>query len=41
MTHNNMPVDHLAAESALIEALGEGRVERIALGDDALWRPAA
>jgi 2-hydroxychromene-2-carboxylate isomerase len=40
MAHNLQPVDHEAAERALIEALGEGRVERIALGDDALWRAA-
>jgi len=40
MTHNNMPVDRGAAEARLIEAVGEGTVQRIALGDDALWRAA-
>jgi hypothetical protein len=37
MAHNNQPPDRDAAETALVELLGEGAVERIALGDDALW----
>jgi 2-hydroxychromene-2-carboxylate isomerase len=37
-TQNNLLVDRSSTESALIEALGEGRVHRTALGDDALWR---
>jgi len=40
MTHNNMPVDRDGAERALVEHLGAGEVERIALGDGALWRIA-
>ena len=40
MAHNNQAPDRDAAERALIELLGEGAVERIALGDDALWRLA-
>lgn len=40
MAHNNMPVDRFAAEAQLIEAAGEGKVERTPLGDDALWRLA-
>jgi 2-hydroxychromene-2-carboxylate isomerase len=41
MAPNNTPADRDAAEDALIELAGEGRAERIALGDDALWRAAA
>ena len=40
MAHNNQRPDREAAERALIELLGEGAVERIALGNDALWRAA-
>ena len=40
MTHDNMPVDPDAAERALIEHLGTGAVQRIPLGDGALWRIA-
>lgn len=36
---NNQP-DRAAAESALIELVGEGVARRIALGDDALWLAA-
>jgi hypothetical protein len=32
--------DPIAAEGLLIDHLAEGRVERVAAGDDALWRPA-
>jgi len=41
MAHNNQQPDRHAAERALIELLGEGAVRREALGDDALWSPAA
>ncbi|HME04848.1 MAG TPA: hypothetical protein VKG38_17630, partial [Solirubrobacteraceae bacterium] len=34
----NDPVDRLAAERALLTLLGEGRVARTPLGNDALWR---
>jgi hypothetical protein len=37
MAHNNQPPDRDGAETALVELLGEGAVERVALGDDALW----
>ncbi len=40
MAHNNMPVDWDGAERALIERLGAGEVQRIPLGDGALWRIA-
>ncbi len=40
MAHNNQPPDREAAEAALVELLGEGAVERIALGNDALWLAA-
>jgi hypothetical protein len=40
MAKNNQPPDREAAESALVELLGEGAVERIALGNDALWLAA-
>ncbi len=40
MAHNNQPPDRDAAEAALVQLLGEGAVERIALGNDALWRAA-
>jgi protein-disulfide isomerase-like protein with CxxC motif len=35
------PVDRDAAEDALIALLAEGRAEKVPLGDDALWKPAA
>jgi 2-hydroxychromene-2-carboxylate isomerase len=41
MTPRNAPVDRDRAERALVGALGEGRVRRRALGDDALWVAAA
>jgi hypothetical protein len=37
MTAGNNPVDRAAAEAALVALAGEGRVERRALGGDALW----
>lgn len=40
MAHNNVAPDRAATESALVELLGEGRVRRQALGDDALWLAA-
>jgi len=40
MTQNNQQPDRDAAERALLELLGEGSVQRIALGDDALWQLA-
>jgi protein-disulfide isomerase-like protein with CxxC motif len=36
--HDLTEADPLAAEAALIDHAAEGRVERVALGDDALWR---
>lgn len=41
MATNLADVDRPGAEDALIALLGEGRATREALGDDALWRPAA
>ncbi len=38
ITQNNQEPDRVAAERALIELEGEGKVRRIALGDDALWQ---
>lgn len=38
MTHGNDAPDRVAAEAALLELLAGGRAERIALGDDALWK---
>jgi protein-disulfide isomerase-like protein with CxxC motif len=40
MTHGNNEPDRAAAERALIELVGEGRAQRVALGDDALWLAA-
>jgi hypothetical protein len=40
MALNNTPPDRVAAESSLVELLGEGRVERTALGDGAIWQLA-
>jgi hypothetical protein len=40
MTPGNNAPDRAAAEDALIELVGEGRAERFALGQDALWRLA-
>jgi hypothetical protein len=37
MTHANDRPDRLAAESALLALVAEGRAERQGLGDDALW----
>jgi protein-disulfide isomerase-like protein with CxxC motif len=37
MTAGNDDVDRVAAELALLDLVGEGRVARIGLGDDALW----
>jgi 2-hydroxychromene-2-carboxylate isomerase len=38
---NLVPVDRVAAETALIELAGDGVITREPLGDDALWRIAA
>jgi protein-disulfide isomerase-like protein with CxxC motif len=40
LTHNNQLPDRTAAESALIELLGEGAVRRTSVGDGALWQLA-
>jgi 2-hydroxychromene-2-carboxylate isomerase len=37
MTHGNDAPDPRAAEEKLIELAAEGKVERVTLGDDALW----
>jgi hypothetical protein len=37
MTHGNDAPDRAAAEDALIELAGSGAVERVPVGDDALW----
>jgi predicted DsbA family dithiol-disulfide isomerase len=37
MTAGNDEVDRVAAELALLDLVAEGRIARIALGDDALW----
>ncbi len=37
MTRGNDAPDRAAAESALVELVGEGSARRVALGDDALW----
>ncbi|MEA2369524.1 MAG: hypothetical protein QOH38_2242 [Thermoleophilaceae bacterium] len=41
MVRANEPPDRGAAESHLIDLVAEGRATRTALGDDALWAPAA
>jgi predicted DsbA family dithiol-disulfide isomerase len=41
MTHSNDAPDRQGAEEALIKLVAEGRAQRLALGDDALWRPPA
>ena len=40
-TDGNDDVDRVAAENALLELAARGQAIRAALGDDALWRPAA
>lgn len=40
MTHGNDSPDRLAAESALLALVAEGRAERHALGGDAIWTVA-
>jgi hypothetical protein len=40
LAHNNQEPDRLAAEAALIELAGAGKVRRSALGSDALWQIA-
>jgi hypothetical protein len=40
MTPNNAEPDRPAAESALVELLGDGSARRTPLGDDALWQMA-
>jgi hypothetical protein len=37
MTTGNDEVDRRAAELSLLDLVGEGRIERIGLGDDAVW----
>src|SRR3954454_22989013 len=37
----NEPPDRREAERALISLVAHGKAERVALGDDALWRPAS
>jgi protein-disulfide isomerase-like protein with CxxC motif len=37
MTEGNDPPDRPAAEKKLISLLGEGRIRRVAMGDDAIW----
>lgn len=37
MAPNNTPPDRRAAEAALVELSGSGKVRRVPLGDDALW----
>jgi protein-disulfide isomerase-like protein with CxxC motif len=39
MAQGNTPPDRAVAEHALIELVGDGRAQRTALGDDALWQP--
>jgi protein-disulfide isomerase-like protein with CxxC motif len=39
MAGRNDPPDDLAAENALIDLLGDGRIRRDDLGNGALWRP--
>ncbi len=39
MARGNNPPDRAGAERALVELVGDGRVRRTALGDDALWQP--
>lgn len=41
LTHNNQPVDRAAAETALLALVGEGKLVRRSLGDDAVWLSAA
>jgi predicted DsbA family dithiol-disulfide isomerase len=41
LAQGNEPPDRVSAEAALIELVGAGRAVRQALGDDALWKPAA
>jgi len=40
LAHNNQEPDRLAAEAALTELAGAGKVRRSALGSDALWQIA-
>jgi protein-disulfide isomerase-like protein with CxxC motif len=40
LAHNNQLPDRTAAESALIELLGDGAVRRTSVGDGALWQIA-
>ncbi|HTB49494.1 MAG TPA: DsbA family protein [Solirubrobacteraceae bacterium] len=40
MMRGNDAPDRVAAESALVELVGEGSARRVALGDDALWLAA-
>jgi protein-disulfide isomerase-like protein with CxxC motif len=41
MANGNDPPDRRAAEQALMDLVGDGGVERVPLGDDALWRAGA
>jgi len=40
MAQNNQPADREAAEHDLVDLLADGRVKRIAMGNDALWLAA-
>jgi protein-disulfide isomerase-like protein with CxxC motif len=40
MAQGNNPPDRAGAERALVELVGAGAARRVALGGDALWRPA-
>jgi hypothetical protein len=40
MVRGNDALDRVAAETALLELVAEGRAVRRPLGDDALWQPA-
>ena len=37
LTKSNDRVDRAAAELALLDLVGEGRAERVGMGDDAVW----
>lgn len=41
LARGNDAPDRLAAESALLELVADGRAQRTALGDDALWTPVS
>ena len=37
MAEGNNPPDRLAAERQLVELVGEGRIRRVEMGNDAIW----